>query len=118
MIQAFKKLFATIPYDHFLQTHAIEALFASNIYTALKILGVHHQVEVHTNQGRIDAVIQGKNCVFIAEFKMGTAQQAMTQILKTNYAQQFAGGNKKVFLVAVGFSEEERNIKEYEIREG
>ena len=41
----------------------------------------------------------------------------MIQILDTNYAQQFVGGNRKVYLVAVGFSEEERNIKEYEIRE-
>ncbi|HBD93289.1 MAG: hypothetical protein A2355_16115 [Spirochaetes bacterium RIFOXYB1_FULL_32_8] len=116
MIDAFKKLFASIPYDHFIQKHAIEAIFASNIYTALKIMSVRQQVEVHTAKGRIDAVMEGKDCVFIAEFKMGTAEEAMAQIEEKRYYEPFAGGSKKVFLIAAGFNEAERNITDYLIR--
>lgn len=117
MIEAFRKLFAGIPYDHFIEKHAIEAIFASNIYTALKIIGVRQHAEVHTNKGRIDAVLEGKDCVFIAEFKMGTAEEAMQQIYENKYFEQYVGGSRKVFLIAAGFSESERNIVDYEIKE-
>ncbi|HBD96535.1 MAG: hypothetical protein A2015_17565 [Spirochaetes bacterium GWF1_31_7] len=117
MIEAFKKLFAGIPYDHFIQKHAIEAIFASNIYTALKIIGVREEVEVHTSTGRIDAVMEGKDCIFIAEFKMGSAEDAMKQVVSKKYHEKYAGGVKRVFLIALGFDEAERNITGYLVDE-
>ncbi|HBD94063.1 MAG TPA: hypothetical protein DC057_07815 [Spirochaetia bacterium] len=112
-INAFRKLFAGIPYDHFIQKHAIEAIFASNIYTALKIIGVRQHVEVHTSSGRIDAVMEGKEAIFIAEFKMGSAEEAMAQIRSKRYYEPYIGGSKKVFLLALGFDDKSRSISDY-----
>ncbi len=115
-IDAFKSLFSGIPYDDFIKEHAIEAIFRSNVYTALKILGVRQQVEVHTNSGRIDAVLEDKKTIFICEFKMGssgTAQEAMNQIHEKKYYEPFMTSGKQIFLLGISFDEKKRNIGEY-----
>jgi hypothetical protein len=110
LIAALKRLFAGVPYDKFIEKHAIEAIFLSNVYIALKIIGVKLDVEVMVADGRIDAVMHGPECVFVAEFKMGSAKAAMTQIRERGYLDPFRGGPKQVFALAVGFDEEKRNI--------
>ncbi len=110
MIDALYRLFVGIPYEKFITKHGIEAIFTSNVYIALKIIGVKLDVEVQTAQGRIDAVMQGPECIFLAEFKMGRAEEAMAQIRERKYLDAYRGGSKRVFAVAVGFDEAERNI--------
>jgi hypothetical protein len=115
---AFQQLFSGIPYDDLINEKALEGLFRSNVYLALKIIGVHIQVEVHTNKGRIDAVIEGKDCIFVAEFKLGSAKAALAQIHERQYARPYAGGPKKLYLLGLGFDPVERNIGDYLVEEG
>jgi len=78
---------------------------------------VRQQVKLHTNKGRVDAVIESKNNIFIAEFKMGSAEEGMRQIHSKKYYEQFVSSGKKIFLLAIGFDEKERNIGSYLVEE-
>ncbi|MBF0405802.1 MAG: AAA family ATPase [Candidatus Riflebacteria bacterium] len=108
LVNSFKRLYAGIPYDDFISESAVEGIFRSNAYLALKILGVYVQAEVHTNKGRIDALIQHKDNVFVIEFKIGTAKSAMRQIKTKNYAESYT--DKNVYLIALGFDKKSKNI--------
>jgi len=115
-METLKVIFASIPYDYFLQKHAIEALFASNIYIILKMLAAFYKVEVHVNEGRMDGVVEVPQAIYIFEFKMESSSKAMTQIEKRNYAHSYLNAPQKIYLIGVGFGESERNIKSYEIK--
>jgi len=115
LIDALKRLFSGVPYDKFIKHHAIEAIFLSNVYIALKIIGVKLDVEVLVSEGRIDAVMHGPECIFVAEFKMGTADEAMAQIREKGYLEPYQGGVKQVFALAVGFDDQARNITDSQV---
>jgi len=110
-IDAFKRLFSGIPYEDYM--HEAEGVFRSNIYVTLKILGVTVAVEVHTNKGRIDAVIESDKFVFIAEFKIGSAEDAMKQVHDKKYYEKYRSSDKKIYLLGIGFDKKERNITEH-----
>ena len=63
-----------------------EAYYHSIIYLILTLMGVRVSAEVHTNKGRIDAVIKTEHHVYI------------------------------IILIGVGFDVEEKNIKDYLIK--
>jgi hypothetical protein len=117
-VEAFQRLFSGIPYDDLINEKALEGLFRSNVYLALKIIGVRIAVEVHTSRGRIDAVIEGRDSVFVVEFKMGSAREAMAQIHDNQYARPYAGGSKKLYLLGLGFDADKRTISDYLVEEG
>ena len=71
---------------------------------------------MHTNKGRIDAVIETPRCVYIMEFKMGTTQEALSQIEDRQYYEKYLSSGKEIRLIGIGFNEEERNISGYEVR--
>ena len=76
-INVIKSVFAGIPHTLFLTQ---EAYYHSLIYLLLKLLGFTIHTEPLTNLGRIDAVLDLPEAVYILEFKMSTAQVALQQI--------------------------------------
>ncbi len=68
---------------------------------------------MQTNQGRIDAVIETGNHVYIMEFKVGNAQEAIQQIKDKKYFEKYLSGSKEIILLGVGFSKDDRNLQEY-----
>ena len=66
-----------------------------------------------TNVGRIDAVLELADKVYILEFKMTTGQIALDQIRSKQYAQPFLGSNKTVILVGIAFDKTTRNIADW-----
>ena len=68
------------------------------------ILSVKASSEVLTNTGRIDLVIETKNCIYIVELKFNkSAQIALDQIKSKKYYNKFLDKNKKIVLVGANF---------------
>ena len=80
------------------------------VYLVLRLLGFTIYAERITNVGRIDAVLELADKVYILEFKMTTSQIALDQIRSKQYAQPFLGGTKTVILVGMAFDKATRNI--------
>ncbi len=110
-IQEVKTLFSSIPYNIFIGER--EAYYHSIIYLVLSLNGASVQVEDPTNTGRIDAVVETQNKIYIMEFKMGSEQEALKQIKEKKYYEKFQGKDKEIVLVGIGFDAEKRNIGNY-----
>ena len=110
-----KSIFASIPYEIFIREK--EAYYHTVIYLLLKLLGIHLKIEVGTNIGRIDGVIETKSHVYILEFKVGKAFEALEQIKSKRYYEKYLAGPQKIKIIGVGFDSEGRNIKEYLVEE-
>jgi len=107
-IQSIQTLFSTIPYNIIISNR--EAYFHSIFYMILKLCRVNISCEVPTNLGRIDALIQTDNYIYILEFKMGSADTALKQIEEKKYYEPYLEQKKKIVLVGIGIGEHERNI--------
>ena len=60
-------------------------------------MGQFVQTEVHCSTGRADCIVYTTDTVYIFEFKLtgnGTAEDAIAQIRKQNYASQYKHGNQ------------------------
>lgn len=108
VFQVLQLFFTNIPYDIAIQR---EKYYQSLFYAVFKMLGFVIETEVTTNKGRIDAVIQTSNTIYIFEFKLnGTKEQALKQIKDMQYHQKYLGAGKEIRIVGVEFDEQERNI--------
>ena len=108
-----KIFFATIPYTIQIK---VEKYYQSIFYLVFILMGFQIQVEVTTNRGRIDAVIELTETIYIFEFKLnGTKEEALEQIKSNDYAQKYQGTTKLVILVGVEFDKETRNVGEWVI---
>ncbi|MCK4765124.1 MAG: ATP-binding protein [Candidatus Aminicenantes bacterium] len=112
-ITILKSLFAAIPAHIFIKNR--EAYYHSVIYLVLTLLGVVIQAEVYTNKGRIDAVIETGSHIYILEFKMGTAAQALTQVKENKYFEKYMASGKEVVLIGIGFDVEQKNLTDYTV---
>lgn len=110
-------LFASIPYQIF-ETKK-ESYYHSIIYLTFKLLGYYTQSEVSTSEGRIDAVVQAQNFIYILEFKVSdTAQNALQQIKDKKYADKYKmekENGKQIFLIGVACNE--KTITDYLVEE-
>jgi hypothetical protein len=103
-----KSFFANVPYDIQLSN---EKYYQSIFYMIFTLLGLHIQAEVKTNKGRIDAVIETKDKVYLFEFKLkGTAEEALQQIQTKEYAQKYKNSDKPIWGIGVEFDSKDRNI--------
>ena len=71
-------------------------------------------MEEHSALGRADCVLETDDKVYIFEFKRDSSvEEAFKQIKEKKYAEPYRASGKKIVEVAVNFSSEERNIKEW-----
>ena len=66
--------------------------------------------------GVADCVVKTADTVYIFEFKLsgnGTAEDALTQIKKNGYAEQYKADGKKIVLIGAGFEEATRTVKNW-----
>ena len=78
------------------------------------MLGYYAQAEPSVSDGRIDAVVQTADGIFIFEFKVnGTLEEAMAQIHENRYYQRYEASEKEIYLLAVVCKDKE--IKEYQV---
>ncbi len=107
-----KALFASFPYHLF--SKANESTYQGMFLAILKGMGLDAEAERLTNLGRIDLVINMGKTIFILECKLDkSAEDALKQIQDKKYFERWVETGKKVILVGVNFSSEERNISEW-----
>lgn len=109
-IQLLQSVFASIPYTLFLEE---EAYYHSVVYLVLRLLNFQIDPEKLTNVGRIDAVLELDNLIYILEFKMSTAEIALQQIRDKGYAQSFQASGKPMILLGIAFDKTKRNITDW-----
>lgn len=91
-----------------------ELHYSNVLYIVFKLLGFYTQVEYHTNNGRIDLVLQTPDYIYVMEFKLnGTAEEALQQINDKGYALPFATDARTLYKIGVNFSPETRNIERW-----
>ena len=129
-MQVLQSFFASIPYDiqRNQETREKEHYYQSLFYVIFALVGIHTRVEERTHQGRIDAVIETEQAVYLFEFKMtawtehsdnakAVCQQALQQIRDHEYPTRFNSPtqNKTLQLIGVAFDFDKRGIAAWEI---
>lgn len=91
-----------------------ELHYENVLFIVFKLVGFYVKVEYHTNDGRIDLVLQTDKFIYIMEFKLnGTAEEALQQIHEKRYALPFEMDGRKLFKIGINFSAETRNIEKW-----
>ena len=107
----FEAFFADFPYE---LNDKTERHYQVVVYLIFKLMGQFTQAEVHSAQGRADAVVQTPKYVYVFEFKLnGTAEEALQQIHDKGYAVPFQTDSRQIVKVGVEFSTETRNVKRW-----
>jgi hypothetical protein len=111
LIDTMKSIFADIPYD--LSRKQNEGFFHSIFYLCLRLIGASIACEIETNRGRMDAVLETADTIYVLEFKMGDAKEGLAQIRQKGYAEKFRSRKKAIQLVSIGFDQKKRNIGDW-----
>ena len=117
MLEIMRRLFASIPYELHVKE---EAYYHSIFYAVMTMLGFDIDAEVSTSGGRIDAVLELENKVYVMEFKYVNCPKnagdedkralfeaamaaAMDQIHERGYCDKFIGSGKSIYKAAFAF---------------
>ena len=117
MLDMLRGLFASIPYELHIGR---EAYYHSIFYAMLKLLGFDADAEVSVSGGRVDAVLEFGERVYVMEFKYAecaanasaeekrelserTLDEGMKQIEERSYAKRYTGSGKTVCKAAFAF---------------
>ena len=115
-VKALKAFFADIPYD--MTDRQNEQMWQTIVYVVLRSIGINVNGEVRTHDGRIDMVVNLPSDIYIVEFKLDRpAAEAMSQIKGKDYAGKYALSGKRITLVGISFSAEQRTIVEELVEE-
>ena len=117
MLNTMKALFASIPYQlHIGQEYYYHSIF----YAMMNLLGFDIDAEVPVSGGRVDAVLELDDKVYVIEFKYlncppdaasalkqklfeKALPEGMKQIKERGYYKKFLGSGKTVYLAAFAF---------------
>ncbi|MCL2165749.1 MAG: ATP-binding protein [Clostridiales bacterium] len=117
MLAILRGLFASIPYE--LHVDA-EAYYHSIFYAVMTVLGFDMDAEVSVSKGRVDAILELADKVYVMEFKYSkypletideekqkrfdqALRSAMDQIKDRGYHKKYAGSGKTIYLAAFAF---------------
>ncbi len=115
-LTSIKAIYASIPYNE-LVFNAENAWHASFL-SMLRLMGANIIGEVTTNIGRIDAVLTTPNDIYIIEFKFDqSAEKAIEQIKENKYYEPYLDSNKKIHLLGINFSTQDKNIVQWKCEE-
>ncbi|MEM9885269.1 MAG: AAA family ATPase [Bacteroidota bacterium] len=95
-----------------------EGYFHAIVYLIMSYMELYVDAEVAHHKGRLDLVAQTSKYLYLMEFKMeSTAKEALAQIKTRDYLAPYQNTDKQIFLVGIQFSNEERNIVDWEVEE-
>ena len=93
-----------------------ERHYQAVMFTIFSMLGANVTVEQPTPDGRIDMVLKTDNAIYIFELKYNkTAEMAMEQIERKDYAKIFTTDERKIVRIGLNFSEDRRSLEDWEI---
>jgi hypothetical protein len=117
MLGMLRRLFASIPY----QLHVDrEAYYHSIFYAVMSVLGFDMDVEVSVSKGRVDAVLELADKVYVMEFKYkdcppetsaevkqklfeAALASGMDQINEKGYSKKYIGSGKTIYQAVFAF---------------
>ncbi|MDQ7023401.1 MAG: PD-(D/E)XK nuclease domain-containing protein [Candidatus Gracilibacteria bacterium] len=71
-----------------------------------------------TSYGRIDFTLKYKDFIYITELKVEkSGEEAFKQIKSKKYEEKYLSENKTIFLIGINFSEELKNVENYDFEE-
>ena len=108
-----RSLFASIPYNLHINR---EAYYHSIFYAIMRVLGINMHAEVSVSGGRVDAVLELKDKVYVIEFKYKDCtpdvsaeekrrlfdealDEGINQIYNKGYQKKYIGSDKTIILV-------------------
>lgn len=102
-------IFSSLPYD--LWQNESERFYHALIHLTFTLLGTYIQSEVHTSNGRCDALIHTPSFIYAFEFKLNrSAEEAMNQIKNRGYLAPYTATGKQLIAVGVNFTTEKKGI--------
>ena len=116
----FHAFFASIPYEWYTSNDIAhyEGYYASVFYSYFAGLGLDITVEDSSSHGRLDMAVRFNENVYLFEFKvveMTSEDAAMAQLKAKCYADKYRGLGQPIYLVAVEFSRETRNLAAFDV---
>ncbi len=109
----FSELLALMPYDLYLKN---EKHYQSLFYLIIKLAGISVSAEVHTQRGRVDAVIEMKDKVILFEFKLDkTAEMAIAQIKKKEYYRIYSDRKVPIYLTGINFNSQLKAMDDWRV---
>ena len=119
----FHSFFSGIPHHWYTNNDiaGYEGYYASVVYSYFASAGFDVTVEEATSHGRLDMAVRFNGAVYLFEFKvveMAPAGSAMAQLKDRRYADKYRGLGEPIYLVAVEFSRESRNVVSFEVERG
>ncbi len=116
----FHAFFASIPYDWYTNNDIAnyEGYYASVVYSYFAALGLDITVEDSSSHGLLDMAVRFKGNVYLLEFKVvefAPVGAAMAQLKAKRYADKYRGSGQPIYLIAVEFSQESRNLVAFEV---
>jgi len=97
--RAIVSLFASIPYELHVNR---EAYYHSIFFAVLQATGGEVLSEAHTDKGRIDAVLKTRDTIYVIEFKLGSAEEALAQLKARRYYEPYLSDSRPIILLAAG----------------
>ena len=121
-MERMQSLIAGVSYDNFSskELKLREQNYQTAVYLIFALMGQFVQTEVHCSTGRADCVVCAADTVYLFEFKLsgnGSAEDALAQIQKQNYAAKYKMSGKKIVLIGAGFEEATRTIKNWKVEQ-
>ncbi len=104
-IVLFRSAVAGLPYEWLIKDEGAVKIAFLDFFQAMD--GAHVTAERETANGRIDAIVETKDNIFIFEFKYNeTAQTAFEQILEKGYHTPYLAKGKPVYGIGLNFTPE------------
>ena len=116
----FHAFFASIPYEWYTNNDIAryESYYPSVFYSYFAGLGLDIAVEDSSSHGRVDMAVLFNGNVYLFEFKvveMASAGAAMEQLQARRYADKYRALGQPIYLIAVEFSKDARNLAAFEV---
>ena len=116
----FRAFFAGIPYEWHTNNDIAryEGYYASVFYSHFAAAGLEVAVEDSTSHGRLDMAVRFQGSVYLFEFKvveMAPEGAAMDPLKSRRYADKYRASGQPIWLVAVEFSRETRNVAAFQV---
>ena len=116
----FHAFFASIPYEWYTNNDIanFEGYYASVFYSYFAGLGLNITVEDSSSHGRVDMAVHFNDNIYLFEFKvveLASDGAAMAQLQAKGYADKYRSLDQPIYLIAVEFSKNTRNITDFEV---
>ncbi len=116
VVKVIKTMLKDVP-SHLIEKKQ-EHFYHALIHLHFRYLGWYLDSEVHTSNGRMDAVVKTDSHIYILEFKIDkTANVALQQIKDKDYASKFALEKKKIVAVGINFDTQNKTIDDWTVEE-